>query len=140
MGLERHLSKQRILEIYLNTAEFGRGIYGVQAAAQAYWGVPAADLSVTQAAELAATLPGPVKNNPASRTDFFLRRTKKILSLMGTRYTAPSETLDAGIDASPDPETLEASPAPPPAEPLLVPEPEPAPMEQGPLPDTSPSI
>ena len=140
MGLERHLSKQRILEIYLNTAEFGRGIYGVQAAAQAYWGVPAADLSVTQAAELAATLPGPVKNNPASRTDFFLRRTKKILSLMGTRYTAPSETLDAGIDASPDPETLEASPAPPPAEQLLVPEPEPAPMEQGPLPDTSPSI
>jgi monofunctional biosynthetic peptidoglycan transglycosylase len=142
MGLERHLSKQRILEIYLNTAEFGRGIYGVQAAAQAYWGVPAADLSVTQAAELAATLPGPVKNNPASRTDFFLRRTKKILSLMGTRYTAPSETLDAGIDAGPDPETLEASPAPPPAEPLLVPEPEPepAPMEQGPLPDTSRSI
>jgi monofunctional biosynthetic peptidoglycan transglycosylase len=140
MGLERHLSKQRILEIYLNTAEFGRGIYGVQAAAQAYWGVPAADLSATQAAELAATLPGPVKNNPASRTDFFLRRTKKILSLMGTRYTAPSETLDTGIDASPDPETLEASPAPPPAEQLLVPEPEPAPMEQGPLPDTSPSI
>lgn len=140
MGLERHLSKQRILEIYLNTAEFGRGIYGVQAAAQAYWGVPAANLTVTQAAELAATLPGPVKNNPASRTDFFLRRTKKILSLMGTRYTAPTETLDAASGADPDPEALEALPAPPPAEQLQVPAPEPAPLEQEPLPNTSNSI
>ncbi len=141
MGLERHLAKQRILEIYLNTAEFGRGIYGVQAAAQAYWGIPVAHLSVTQAAELAATLPGPVKNNPATRSDFFLRRTKKILSLMGTRYTAPEESLDAGIGASPDPEVTEVAPATaPPTEQELVPEPSPTPMEQEPPSGTSQPI
>jgi monofunctional biosynthetic peptidoglycan transglycosylase len=136
LGLERHLSKQRILEIYLNTAEFGRGIYGVQAAAEAYWGIPASQLSVTQAAELAATLPGPVKNNPAARSDFFLRRTKKILGLMGSRYTAPEETLDTGMVANPDaeirePEVTEGLPeAVHPSDQALVPEPTPTPGGQ----------
>lgn len=52
-------SKHRILEVYVNIAELGRGIYGVEAAAQAHWGVPAAQLSGRQAALLAATLPSP---------------------------------------------------------------------------------
>jgi monofunctional biosynthetic peptidoglycan transglycosylase len=138
IGLERHLSKQRIFEIYLNTAEFGRGIYGVQAAAEAYWGIPASRLSVTQAAELAATLPGPVKNNPAVRSDFFLRRTKKILGLMGPRYTAPEEGRDPGIGATREPDAIEAPPATdPPTEQALVPEPAPTPPAQEPLPGTS---
>lgn len=146
MGLEHHLSKQRILEIYLNTAEFGRGIYGVQAAAEAYWGIPVSHLSVTQAAELAATLPGPVKNNPAARSNFFLRRTKKILSLMGPRFTAPEENLDPGIGASPDvearepdarePEAMETAPVPtPPTGQALVPWATPTPVVQEPPPD-----
>lgn len=78
IGMERNLSKQRILEQYLNIVEFGRGIYGVNAAAQHYWGIPASSLSVKQAVELAATLPAPVKNNPTTRTKFFLKRVKKI--------------------------------------------------------------
>jgi monofunctional biosynthetic peptidoglycan transglycosylase len=81
-GMERQLSKTRILELYLNVAEFGQGIYGVQAAAQAYWGVPARDLSLQQAVELVASLPSPVKNNPATRTDVFERRAAKILGLI----------------------------------------------------------
>ena len=76
--MERNLSKRRILELYLNIAEFGRGIYGVNAASQFYWGIPVSRLSVKQAVELAATLPAPVKHNPASRTKFFLKRVKKI--------------------------------------------------------------
>jgi monofunctional biosynthetic peptidoglycan transglycosylase len=83
--MERRLSKARILELYLNVAEFGQGIYGVQAAAQAYWGVPARNLSLQQAVELVASLPSPVKNNPATRTDAFERRAAKILGLI-TRF------------------------------------------------------
>lgn len=78
IGMERNLSKRRILELYLNIAEFGRSIYGVNAASQFYWGIPVSRLSVKQAVELAATLPAPVNHNPASRTKFFLKRVKKI--------------------------------------------------------------
>lgn len=78
IGMERNLSKKRILTLYLNIVEFGRGIYGVNAAAQYYWGIPASRLSVRQAVELAATLPAPVKHNPKTRTKFFLKRAKKI--------------------------------------------------------------
>ena len=78
IGMERSLSKKRILEHYINVAEFGRGIYGVDAAARYYWGIPASRLSNRQAIELAATLPSPVDNNPKTRTQSFGRRVKKI--------------------------------------------------------------
>ncbi len=51
--------KQRVLEVYLNIAEFGPGIYGVEAASQTYFGKPARNLSRYQAARLAAVLPNP---------------------------------------------------------------------------------
>jgi monofunctional glycosyltransferase len=88
-GLEQNLHKQRILEIYLNSAEFGLGIYGVHAAAQTYWGIPASQLSLTQVAELAATLPSPIKNNPAHRTPYFAKRSLRILNLLGRSYPIP---------------------------------------------------
>ena len=78
LGMERNLSKKRILEHYLNVAEFGRGIYGVDAAARFYWGIPASRLTNRQAIELAATLPSPVSNNPQTRTKSFQNRVKKI--------------------------------------------------------------
>lgn len=87
-GMERNLKKRRILEIYLNIAEFGRGIYGVEAAAQAYWGVTAAELTVFQAAELAATLPGPTNHNPASRSTHFVKRSQRILYWLAREYDA----------------------------------------------------
>lgn len=93
-ALERNLSKQRILELYLNVAEFGRGIYGVDAAARAYWGVPVSALTIEQSAQLAATLPGPVKHNPHTRTRYFERRSKKILSWLGREFdTRPAWTV-----------------------------------------------
>ncbi len=79
LGMERALDKQRILEIYLNVAEFGRGVYGVEAAARLYFGVRASDLSSRQAVELAASLPAPRSHNPATRTEFFESRTRKLL-------------------------------------------------------------
>ena len=78
IGMERNLSKKRILEHYLNVAEFGRGIYGVDAAARYYWGIPVNRLNSRQAIELAATLPSPVKNNPRTATKSFRKRVKKI--------------------------------------------------------------
>lgn len=82
VGMEIKLSKKRILEIYLNVAEFGKGIFGVEAAAQHYFGISAHTLSASQAAELAACLPSPVKHNPQTRTRRFLARSKKILRYM----------------------------------------------------------
>ncbi|RNJ43368.1 monofunctional biosynthetic peptidoglycan transglycosylase [Mesorhizobium erdmanii] len=59
------MSKRRIMEIYLNIAEWGPGIYGIEAAAQHHFGIPAKQLSRRQAALLAVTLPNPIARNPA---------------------------------------------------------------------------
>jgi len=57
--LEAMLPKQRILELYLNVIEWGNGVFGAEAAAQRYFGLPAAQLSAEQAARLAAMTPSP---------------------------------------------------------------------------------
>jgi monofunctional biosynthetic peptidoglycan transglycosylase len=73
-------SKRRIVEIYLNVAEFDEGVFGVQAAARHYFGVDAANLSALQAGRLAAILPSP-KNRSASNPSQFTRdRTRSIMS------------------------------------------------------------
>jgi monofunctional biosynthetic peptidoglycan transglycosylase len=78
LAMEHYLDKQRIMEHYLNVAQFGHGLFGVDAAARHYWGIPAAQLNRRQAIELAATLPAPSRANPASRTRDFQNRVKKI--------------------------------------------------------------
>ncbi len=78
LGMERNLSKRRILELYLNVAEFGRGVYGVGAAARHYWDVPVSHITVSESIELAATLPSPVNNNPRSNTRAFRNRVARI--------------------------------------------------------------
>jgi len=64
--LERTLTKRRILELYLNVAEFGPGCYGVEAAARRYFGKSAADVGSLEAAQLAASLPNPRAWHPGS--------------------------------------------------------------------------
>ena len=59
------LSKQRILELYLNVVEWGPGVYGAEAAARSWYGVPASRLSRDQAARLAALLPSPLRRKPS---------------------------------------------------------------------------
>lgn len=76
--MERHLSKRRILELYLNIAEFGRGVYGVAAAAETYWHEPISAVTPAQAAELAATLPSPEHSNPRTRSRYFVQHNAKI--------------------------------------------------------------
>ena len=78
--LERALSKDRILELYLNVAELGPGVWGVNAASEAYYGVTPARLTPAQAAALAATLPQPRTSNPAYRPARMLARRALILA------------------------------------------------------------
>jgi monofunctional biosynthetic peptidoglycan transglycosylase len=78
LAMEGQLTKNRIMEYYLNVAQFGRGLFGVDAAARHYWGIPAARLSRRQAIELAASLPSPASTNPAARTRTYLNRVNKI--------------------------------------------------------------
>lgn len=92
--MERHLSKNRILEIYLNIAEFGPGIYGVEAATRTYWQKSASALTWSEAAELAATLPSPKQHNPATRTERFNQRVQKIMGFI-ERFELDQSTVRA---------------------------------------------
>lgn len=76
--IEAVWSKRRIMEVYLNIVEFGDGIYGVEAASQHYFGHSAAKLTRHEAAQLAATLPSPLKRNPKHATPYFRKQTKTI--------------------------------------------------------------
>lgn len=89
-GLEAHFAaliemlwpKQRILEVYLNIAEFGPGIYGVGAASEAFFGKTAARLSPREAALLAVVLPSPKRMSPANPSDYVEGRVEWTLEQM----------------------------------------------------------
>ncbi|HEX4598195.1 MAG TPA: transglycosylase domain-containing protein, partial [Burkholderiaceae bacterium] len=72
-------NKKRILEVYLNVAEWGDGVFGAQAAAQHYFGVDAVSLSPEQAAELAAMLPAPRLFDHHREAPFLSQRSDSIL-------------------------------------------------------------
>ena len=76
--LEEGLSKNRIFELYLSVIELGKGVFGVDAAARHYFGVPVSGASASQAAMLAATIPSPLRDNPATDTRRFRWRTDLI--------------------------------------------------------------
>ena len=71
--------KRRTLEIYLNVAEMGDGVFGIEAAAQHWFGVSASELTGTQAARIAAILPAPKDRSPAEPSDFVRRRAAQVL-------------------------------------------------------------
>jgi monofunctional biosynthetic peptidoglycan transglycosylase len=80
--LERRLDKRRILELYLNVAELGRGIYGVGAGSRRYFGKPASDLGPEEAARLAASLPNPAAWHPGSGSRAYAEHAARILRRM----------------------------------------------------------
>ena len=82
--LEALMDKQRIFEIYLNVVEFGRGIYGAEAASRYYYRIPAAKLGAAQAAKLAVMLPNPRYYDAHRNTSYLQRRTGTILQRMGS--------------------------------------------------------
>ncbi|WP_018478106.1 monofunctional biosynthetic peptidoglycan transglycosylase [Pontibacter roseus] len=75
--------KQRILEVYLNIAEMGDGVFGVEAASQKYFKKPAADVGRQQAALLAAVLPNPIRYSAARPSSYILGRRVRIARAMG---------------------------------------------------------
>jgi monofunctional glycosyltransferase len=81
--MERTLSKRRILELYLNIAEWGEGVFGAEAAARYHFGVPASALGPEQAAYLAAVLPSPRRYERAKVTPYIAGRVDTILARMG---------------------------------------------------------
>jgi monofunctional biosynthetic peptidoglycan transglycosylase len=81
--LEALLSKQRILEIYLNSVEWGEGIFGAEAAAQRYYNKPAARLSAQEAARLAVMLPSPKFFESRPDSAYLARRSSVIVARMG---------------------------------------------------------
>ena len=83
MMLEAMLPKERILEIYLNSVEWGEGVFGAQAAARRYFGVDAQRLSAPQAARLAVMLPAPKRFEKRPASGYVLRRAQTITARMG---------------------------------------------------------
>ncbi len=114
--LEADLGKARILALYLNVIEWGDFVYGCEAAAQRWYGKPAAALTETEAAGLAAMIPNPRRLNPQVNAARHERATRRVLWLM-------AQAGYLGRDAAP----LGAEPPP-----VIVPEDEEAPPEASP--------
>lgn len=92
LSLELVWGKKRILEVYLNIAEFGKGIYGVEAASQHYFGKAARHVTVNQAARLAVVLPSPRKRDPTQLTPYLQQRVQWVerqMRQLGNGYLAP---------------------------------------------------
>lgn len=83
--LERNLSKRRIIEIYLNIAEWGDGVFGIEAAAHRYFAKSAADLTPQEAARLAAVLPNPLRYHPVRGGRYVENRAETIYRIMVRR-------------------------------------------------------
>jgi monofunctional biosynthetic peptidoglycan transglycosylase len=90
--IEVFWGKKRIMEVYLNIAEMGNRIFGVEAASRTYFRKPAADLNANQAAQLAAVLPNPIRYKVSSPSAYVLRNRVRILRSMvrlgGKKYVA----------------------------------------------------
>ena len=107
--LERVLSKDRILELYLNVIEFGTRTYGAEAAARRYFATSAASLTPMQAATLAAMIPSPRIYDPVRHAARVQRRARRILRWMRVAEASPPTAAQASR-ASPTPP--EPSPTP----------------------------
>jgi monofunctional glycosyltransferase len=83
LALDALWSKRRIIEVYLNIAEMGDGVFGVDAAARTYFGKPPARLTADEAARLAAVLPNPVRWSAARPTPYIKRRAAIIRGRIG---------------------------------------------------------
>ncbi|MBH9553224.1 monofunctional biosynthetic peptidoglycan transglycosylase [Inhella gelatinilytica] len=82
LGLELFLSKERILELYLNHVEWGEGVFGAEAAARHYFRIPASQLSAPQAARLAVMLPAPKRFEKRPTSPYLLGRSATIQARM----------------------------------------------------------
>ncbi len=147
--LETTLSKARIFEIYLNVVEWGDGIWGADAAARTYFGVPASALTPSQSALLAGALINPILYSPARPPARLVRRQRIILGRMGSvqppaatpvKSASPEASDDSAIeepvedappaDVPPQQDQAPLEP-PPPSDPPPIPQPFPTPPTPG---------
>lgn len=132
--MEHTLSKRRILELYVNVAEWGDGIFGIEAASRHYFHKSASQLSSMEAARLASVLPNPIKFNPTGGQRYVTFRSGLIHSIMVRRGIAVAgfqEVMEAkdepGIEPAPDlggqaaPEGQDANATQAPAAPAAAP-------------------
>ena len=103
--LERELGKRRILELYLNVVEWGKGVFGCEAAARAYFGKSCAELTEEEAVAMAVVLPNPRRWDPAKRGKYVERNSKRIIDRMMAADRARAERDaeeedDAVVDAA----------------------------------------
>jgi monofunctional biosynthetic peptidoglycan transglycosylase len=89
--LEYTLSKRRILELYLNIAEWGEGIFGIEAASRNYYGKPSSLLNAYEASRLASVLPNPRKYNPIGNSRYVENRSRIIYEIMVKRGIVKGE-------------------------------------------------
>lgn len=104
--IENTLSKRRILEIYLNVAEWGDGIFGIEAAARHYYGKSAKNLTAREAARLAAVLPNPIKYNPAGNQKYVKNRSRIIYKIMKRRGIVIPQYQEIMAPPKPEAETV----------------------------------
>ena len=100
LWLERRFSKTEILELYLNRVYFGSGAYGVEAAAQRYFGKPAREVKVAEAAMLAGVVKSPSRLAPSRNPDGAERRARAVLAAM-TELGFVTETMAKSALAQP---------------------------------------
>jgi len=84
VAIETVWGKRRIMEVYLNVAEWAPGVYGAEAASRHWFGKPASELSAREAARLAAILPSPRRYSASSPGPYVRRRASRIQAAMGT--------------------------------------------------------
>jgi monofunctional biosynthetic peptidoglycan transglycosylase len=108
--LERALSKRRILALYLNVAEWGNGVFGIDAGARSRFGVGAADLSVGQGVVMASMLPAPRAVNLDEPSTWIKRRSRRLLDRMARAGRLSPEEHE---HASAELERILAGPRPP---------------------------
>lgn len=109
LRMERTLSKSRILELYLNVVEWGRGIYGAEAAARHYFGKSASALTVEEASWLAAILPSPIRYGKGAGASYIEKRASRIARLVERRLGIKPDTGEPV--EPPEPEDLPDEPA-----------------------------
>ena len=139
--MELWLPKRRILELYLNVVELGPGVFGAEAASRLYFGRPAAGLTPSQAALLAATLTAPLDRNPASPTPGLRRRQRLVLARMDRWFGTGRGGEEPTERPARRPEVRPAEPLelPPPVEGIPSLETTPAPAESVPAVETAPA-
>lgn len=118
--LEKELGKRRILELYLSSVEWGKGIFGCEAAARAYFAKPCSELTMDESVAMAVVLPNPRRWDPAKRGRYVERNSRRILDRMAAAELARARA--AGEPEIEDDEPEDEGPLPP-KEGIIVPAP-----------------